>query len=155
MAGKVTVDYKEATRKMNEAKTAREIVESWAAVLPGFPGAVDWEGFWAFADRLVGVYMEKGPEILKYYCQLPLGYSMEKGALDPKTRELVMVAALVALKDGNGLRMHVTGAMGQGATEAEIMDTVHLAVYEHAKSAFVSVGEGLKQSFEDVAKAKV
>ena len=150
MSGKVTVDYKEYVKKMRAAKTAKEMVDSWAEACAPGPGK---DEFLALGGQFVGVYVDKAPEIIKYFVQEPMLSSLEKeDGLDAKTKELVMIAAIAGMKENGGLVKHILAAMAQGATEAEILDTIHLVIYEHGKTAFATFGPALKAAF-DQAKA--
>jgi len=150
MSGKVTVDYKEYAKKMRAAKTAKEMADSWAEALP--PGPQKDE-FLALGDQFIGVYVDKAPEIIKYFVQEPVLSSLEReGGLDPKTKELILVAAIAGMKQGKGLVEHILAAMAQGATEEEVLDTIHLVIYEHGKTALATFGPTLKAAFEQ-AKA--
>lgn len=151
MAGKAIVDMSEAAKKMKAAKTGKEMVESWEALVP--PGTETM----SMNKDIFGVYIEKAPAILKYFCQDPLVYSMEAGALDPKTRELVLIGIIAALQIGPGLTMHIPAAIGQGATEAEIMDVIHLACYEFGKCGSAMLGPGIAEGFRQASltQAKV
>ncbi len=148
MAGKVTVDMGEAVKKMKAAKTGKEIVESWEALVPSGTETLSAN------KEVFGVYIEKAPNILKYFCQDPLVYSMEKGALDPKTRELVVIGVIAALQNGGGLTMHIPAAMGQGATEEEIIDVIHLACYEFGKVGCSTIGPGMAEGFRQASLAQ-
>ena len=150
MSGKITVDYKEYAKKMRAAKTAKEMTDSWADAVP--PG-LQKDEFLAFGDHIIGVYIEKAPEIIKYFGQEPMLSSLEReGGLDPKTKELVLVAAIAGMKQGTGLVKHILAAMAQGATEEEVLDTIHLVIYEHSHTAMAAFGPALKTAFEQ-AKA--
>jgi len=146
MSGKITVDYKEYVKKMRAAKTAQEMVNSWAeAVAPG-PGK---DEFLSLGGNFVGVYVDKAPEIIKYFVQEPMLASLEQeDGLDGKTKEIVMVAAIAGMKESGGLVKHILAAMDQGATEREILDTIHLVIYEHGKTAMTTFGPSLKAAFE-------
>ena len=150
MPGKVTVDYKEYVKKVRAAKTAKEMHDSWGEALPS---GQQKEKYLAFGDHIIGVYIDKAPEIIKYFVQEPLLSSLEKeGGLDPKTKELVLIASIAGMKQGMGLGEHILAAMAQGATEEEILDTIHLVIYEHGKTALTTFGPALKTAFEQ-AKA--
>jgi len=152
MSGKITVDYKEYAKKMRAAKTAKEMTDSWAYAVP--PGTQRDE-FWAYGDQIIGVYVDKAPEIIKYFGQEPMLSSLEKeDGLDPKTKELILVAAIAGMKEGRGMVKHILAAMAQGATEAEILDTIHLVIYEHGKTALTTFGPALKTAFEQYKASK-
>ena len=145
MAGKVTVDYKEYVKKMRAAKTAKEMVDSWAEACATGPGK---DEFLAMGGQFVGVYVEKAPEIIKYFVQEPMLASLEQeDGLDAKTKEIVMIAAIAGMKENGGLVKHIMAAMAQGATEREILDTIHLTIYEHGKTAMTTFGAALATAF--------
>ena len=146
MAGKVTVDYKAYVKKMRAAKTAREMVESWADACDEGPIREDMA---KFGDEFVGVYIEKAPEIIKYFVQEPMLASLEQeDGLDPKTKELIMVAAIAGMKQSAGMVKHILAAMSQGATEREVLDTIHLVIYEHGKTSLTTFGPALRTAFK-------
>ncbi len=51
------------------------------------------------------------------------------GALDPKTKELIAVAIAVAARCDGCIAFHAKAALRHGATRAEMMETVGMAVY--------------------------
>ena len=94
------------------------------------------------------------PEILKNFTNQPLLESLERGTLDPKTRELVLVGILAAMQCGPGLIFHVQAAVHEGATEAEIMEAVYLSCYEQGKVHTATIGQGLAEGLRRAAKMK-
>ena len=73
-------------------------------------------------DRWLGLspYLER--QIVEYmYADR---WALEAPAPDLKTRSLVQVAALVALGRATQLRVHLVGALRNGASEREIVETV-------------------------------
>lgn len=147
--GKVVVDYTEGIKKWKAAKTGEEMIEAWEAHQP--PGV----NLLAFNKDIFGWYVENAPQILKFFTNDPLIYSFEHGALDPKTRELVMIAICAAMQCGPGLTVHIPIALGQGATEEEIIDVIHSACYEFAKIGAASLGQGIKEGFRLASEAKL
>lgn len=66
-------------------------------------------------------------EIVTQYC---FGQTWARPGLDLKTRSLLTLAALTALTKPNQLRVHVAGALANGATREEIREVIlHTAVY--------------------------
>ncbi|MDR2214604.1 MAG: carboxymuconolactone decarboxylase family protein [Nevskiaceae bacterium] len=66
-------------------------------------------------------------ELVTRYC---FGEVWSREGLDPKTRSLITLAALVAMTKPNQLKVHVRGALANGATPAEIREVLlHTAVY--------------------------
>jgi AhpD family alkylhydroperoxidase len=51
------------------------------------------------------------------------------GALDAKTKELMALAIGVATRCDDCIAFHVKGALQQGATREEIMETLAMSIY--------------------------
>jgi 4-carboxymuconolactone decarboxylase len=66
-------------------------------------------------------------ELVTRYC---FGDVWGRAGLDRKTRSLITLAALTALTKPNQLKVHVRGALANGATPEEIREVLlHTAVY--------------------------
>jgi 4-carboxymuconolactone decarboxylase len=64
------------------------------------------------------------------------GSTWQRGGLDLKTRSLVTIAMLAALKAPQELKGHIRGALNNGATAEEIREVLlHSAVYCGAPAA--------------------
>ena len=64
------------------------------------------------------------------------GSTWQRGGLDLKTRSLVTIAILAALKAPQELKGHIRGALNNGATAEEIREVLlHSAVYCGAPAA--------------------
>ena len=55
--------------------------------------------------------------------------TLRGGALDAKTKELMALAIGVAPRCDDCIAFHVKGALQQGATREEIMETLALSIY--------------------------
>ena len=152
MKGKITVDYREFAKKMKEARTAMDTLESLEMPCPSGT-RIPRDKWRQSVEQKLGVYIDKAPQIIQYFIQEPVCDSLENGALDPKTKELVMLAGLVAMKAGEGVVKHALAAIGQGATDEEIMDVVQLMLYLNAKTVMTASGSSLKAAFERAANA--
>ncbi|MCC7413957.1 MAG: carboxymuconolactone decarboxylase family protein [Gammaproteobacteria bacterium] len=128
--------------KMKDARTGAEMLDSWQELVGD--GNID------DIKQAFNIYAQKMPSMLAHFTQQPLVESMERGTLDPKTRELVLLGMLAAMQCGPGIVFHVQGAVNAGASEEEIMEVMFLSAYEHAKvqaaSIALSVEEGLKRA---------
>jgi AhpD family alkylhydroperoxidase len=126
---------------MKDAKTGQEMLDSWQELV----GKGDIEDI----KQVFNVYAEKMPEIIRTFCHEPLVESMDRGVLDVKTRELVLVGMLAVMQCGPGLVFHMQGAVNAGATEKEIMEVIFLSCYEQCKvnaaALAQSVAEGLRR----------
>jgi 4-carboxymuconolactone decarboxylase len=66
-------------------------------------------------------------EVVTRYC---FGDTWSRPGLDRKTRSLITLAALTAMVRPNQLRVHVRGALANGATAEEIREVLlHTTVY--------------------------
>lgn len=135
---------------MKRAKTGREMLDSWQELVGN--GEID------DIKRVFQVFAEKMPTLLEHYTQTPLVESIERGTLDPKTRELVILGILAAMQCGPGLIFHIQGAVHAGATVEEIMEVMFLSAYQHGKVQVAALGqsveEGLRRAEKMQAKAK-
>lgn len=125
--------------RMKDAKTAEEMLDAWQELV----GDGDIEDF----KEVFDVYAKKMPDIIKRYCHEPLVASNERGILDVKTRELVLVGMLAAMGCGFGVIFHIMGAKAAGCTEEEIMEVIYLSSYEHAKVSAANLAESVTEGF--------
>jgi 4-carboxymuconolactone decarboxylase len=66
-------------------------------------------------------------ELVTRYC---FGETWSRPGLDLKTRSLITISALTALSKPNQLRVHVQGALANGATPEEIREAIlHTVAY--------------------------
>ena len=131
---------------MKDAKTGQEMLDSWQNLV----GDGDIEDI----KQVFQVYADKMPDILKNFTHQPLVESLERGVLDPKTRELVLVGMLAAMQCGPGVIFHIQGAVKEGATEEEIMEVIYLSAYEHCKVNMAALGEGVAEGLRRAALMK-
>lgn len=85
-------------------------------------------------------------EVVTRYC---FGDTWSRPGLDRKTRSLITLAALTAMVRPNQLKVHVRGALANGATPEEIREVLlHTTVYSGVPSgveAFTAAAEVLNQ----------
>jgi 4-carboxymuconolactone decarboxylase len=85
-------------------------------------------------------------EVVTRYC---FGDTWSRPGLDRKTRSLITLAALTAMVRPNQVRVHVRGALANGATPEEIREVLlHTAVYAGVPAgveAFNAAAEVLKE----------
>jgi AhpD family alkylhydroperoxidase len=67
------------------------------------------------------------PDVMKEFSDLHSA-AMKPGALDTKTKELIALAISVVEKCDGCIASHARGAAKQGATEAEVAETIGVAV---------------------------
>src|SRR5512136_2816817 len=100
--------------------------------------------------RVIDSLRDIAPDFARYLIEFPFGDIYSRPALDVKSREIAVVAALTAL--GNAapqLRVHIHGALNVGCTREEVVETImQMAVY----AGFPAALNGLfaaKEVFEE------
>jgi 4-carboxymuconolactone decarboxylase len=82
-------------------------------------------------QRVIDALGDIAPDFARYLIEFPFGDIYSRPALDLKSREIAVVAALTAL--GNAapqLRVHIHGALNVGCTRQEVVETImQMAVY--------------------------
>jgi 4-carboxymuconolactone decarboxylase len=86
-------------------------------------------------------------DVVTRYC---FGETWSRPQLDRKTRSLITLAALTALSKPNQIKVHVRGALANGATVEEIREVLlHTMVYAGVPAgveAFTAASEVLAQA---------
>jgi 4-carboxymuconolactone decarboxylase len=82
-------------------------------------------------ERVIDSLRDIAPDFARYLIEFPFGDIYSRPALDLKSREIAVVAALTAL--GNAapqLKVHIHGALNVGCTRQEVVETImQMAVY--------------------------
>lgn len=133
-------DPKQQAAAIAGAKTGQDMLDSWQTLVGD--GNID------DIKQVFQVYADKMPELLNYYTQQPLASSLERGVLEPKTRELVLVGMLAAMQCGPGVVFHIQGAIHEGATEEEIMEVIFLSSYQHGKVQAAALGQSVEEGLK-------
>lgn len=90
----------------------------------------------AFVDRALGNASEFTQPLQDFVNEHAWGGVWTRGGLDRKTRSLITLAALTALKCPQELKGHVRGALNNGCTVEEIREALlHCAVYAGVPAA--------------------
>jgi len=80
------------------------------------------------------------PDLLRFIMEFVAGDVWSRDGIDPKTRSLVTIGVLGALGRSKQLAEHIEGALNNGATEAEVVETLlHLSVYAGFPAAWDSI----------------
>jgi len=89
-----------------------------------------------FVDRALGNATEFNQPLQDFINEHAWGAVWNRDGLDRRTRSLVTLAALTALKCPHELKGHVRGALNNGCTVEEIRETLlHCAVYAGVPAA--------------------
>lgn len=82
-------------------------------------------------QRVIDSLRDIAPDFARYLIEFPFGDIYSRPALDLKSREIAVVAALTAL--GNAvpqLKVHIHGALNVGCTRQEVVEVImQMAVY--------------------------
>lgn len=82
-------------------------------------------------ERVIQSLRDIAPDFARYVIEFPFGDIYSRPALDLKSREIAVVAALTAL--GNAapqLKVHIHGALNVGCTREEVIEVImQMAVY--------------------------
>ena len=82
-------------------------------------------------ERVIRSLEDIAPDFARYLIEFPFGDIYSRPALDLKSREIAVVAALTAL--GNAvpqLKVHINGALNVGCTRQEVVEVImQMAVY--------------------------
>jgi alkylhydroperoxidase/carboxymuconolactone decarboxylase family protein YurZ len=72
---------------------------------------------------------------------------MDRGVLDRKTRELVLIGMMLVMREPGGVTAHVANGLAAGLTEEEIIAVAECACYEGGKPMVVACSEMLTNAF--------
>jgi 4-carboxymuconolactone decarboxylase len=94
---------------------------------------------------------ELDPDLARYVIEFPFGDIYTRPGLDPKSREIATVAALIAL--GNAvpqLKVHIRSALNLGVSRQEIIEVIiQMAVYAGFPAALNAM-RAAKELFEEL-----
>jgi len=82
------------------------------------------------------------PEVMKGFSALAQA-ALKADALDTKTKELIALAIAVATRCDGCVAFHAEAAMKQGATRAEVLEAMGLAVYMGAGPSVMYAAQAL------------
>lgn len=79
-----------------------------------------------FEDNIAAI----SPDLLTFIMEFVAGDLWTRNVIEPKTRSLITIAVLGAMGRTRQLGEHVEGALNNGATEEEVVETLlHLSAY--------------------------
>ncbi len=93
------------------------------------------------------------PDVMKAFSGLAQA-ALQAKALDTKTKELVALGIAVAIHCDDCIGFHVKAALEHGASHAEVMETLGMAIYMGAGPSVMYATHAL-DAFEQFAAAKV
>jgi len=107
------------------------------------------------ADNLKGALKElRGgtPDSMKAFSGLARA-ALEPGALSTKTKELIALAIAVATRCDGCVAFHAEAALQQGASRAEVLETMGMAIYMGAGPSVMYAAQAL-EAFDQFAVRK-
>lgn len=103
----------------------------------------DWHRLIESMNKGVGDLRQATPEIMKTFGDMARAAHGGQ-ALDAKTKELIALAIGVSTRCGPCIAYHAEGAMKQGATRAEIAETLATAIYMGAGPSVMYAAQALE-----------
>ncbi|GAB4392012.1 MAG: carboxymuconolactone decarboxylase family protein [Gammaproteobacteria bacterium] len=101
-------------------------------------------------NQALGTFGKELPEVMAGFTSLSKAATKD-GALDKKTKELIALAIGVAKQCDGCIGFHTQALARLGATQAEVMETLGMAVYMGGGPALMYAAEAL-QAFEQATK---
>jgi len=87
---------------------------------------------WLEATKSLGTSLRDlrggAPDVMKAFANIAQS-ALQANALDTKTKELIALAIGVAMRCDDCIAFHAKAAVAQGATDAEVFETLGMAVY--------------------------
>lgn len=83
------------------------------------------------------------PDVMKGFSTLAQA-ALKAGALQTKTKELIALAVAVATRCDGCVAFHAEAAMKQGASRAEVLETMGMAVYMGAGPSVMYAAQALE-----------
>lgn len=106
------------------------MVEDWLALMSDMNGAVR-------------NLRQASPEVMKAFSEMSRAAHVGE-ALDGKTKELVALAIGVAVRCDPCIAYHAEGAVKQGASRAEVAETLAMAIYMGAGPSVMYAAKALE-----------
>ena len=78
--------------------------------------------------------------------------SLKPGALDVKTKELIALAIAIATRCDGCIGFHAKAAIRAGASRAEMLETLSMAIYMGAGPSMIYASEALR-AFDELSPA--
>ncbi len=104
--------------------------------------AADWGGFLKETDARMAALRKAMPETARAFAGLA-GAATASAALDTKTKELIALAIGITARCDGCVGYHARAAGRHGATRAEIVDTIAMAVYMGGGPSMIYGAEAL------------
>lgn len=95
----------------------------------------------------------KTPDVMKAFAA-SAQTALKPGALDTKTKELLALAIGIAVRCDDCIAFHAKAAVEQGASEAEVLETIGMAIYMGAGPSVMYASHAYQAYSEFAEKAQ-
>jgi AhpD family alkylhydroperoxidase len=103
----------------------------------------DWQDMATQLGGDIRVLRSGAPEVMKGFSALAQA-ALKANALDTRTKELIALAIAVATRCDGCIAFHAEAAMKQGATRAEVLETMGMAIYMGAGPSVMYAAQALE-----------
>ena len=110
----------------------------------------DWNGYLTGVSARIKEMRSEHPDVMKGFSAMAQA-ALKPQALNGKTKELLALGISVAVRCDDCIGFHVKAALQHGATRAEIMETLGLAVYMGAGPSVMYASHVL-DAYDQMAK---
>ena len=112
----------------------------------------DWQAMAADLTGDIRALRAGAPEVMKGFSALAQA-ALRADALDTRTKELIALAIAVATRCDGCIAFHAEAAVKQGATRAEVLETMGMAVYMGAGPSAMYAAQALEAFDQFSAKS--
>jgi AhpD family alkylhydroperoxidase len=112
----------------------------------------DWPGLAAGLTPAIKELRSGTPDVMKGFSAIARA-ALEAKTLDTKTKELIALAIAVATRCDACVAFHAEAAMRSGATRAEVLETMGMAIYMGAGPSVMYAAQAL-EAFDQFTAAR-
>lgn len=112
----------------------------------------DWQNLTATLTGAIRELRGGTPEVMKSFSGMARA-ALDTGALDTKTKELIALAIAVATRCDGCVGFHAEAAQRQGASRAEVAETMGMAIYMGAGPSVMYAAQALEAYDQFAARA--
>jgi AhpD family alkylhydroperoxidase len=111
----------------------------------------DWKAGNRTLSQALVAYRKEAPAVTNAFSSVSKA-AIEPGALDSKTKELIALAISIAGRCDGCIGFHTEAAIRHGATRAEVIEAINVAVYMGGGPSYVYGGQALEAYDQLAAK---
>lgn len=112
----------------------------------------DWPNANRSLSKLITGYREEAPDVANAFSSIARA-AIKPGALDAKTKELMALAVGIAARCDGCIGFHTEAAIKYGATRAEVVETIGVAVYMGGGPSYV-YGAQVLEAFDQLEQGR-